>query len=357
MPPGYHPIKKNASTVPAYSTTRSPGWKAKFAQTQANADRLRNRTVVTGRHAAPRKIGGGDPVFGFLHAAAKAVAPSFTHPIREAKKELHVAKKTYEKLNSASGWYLHQLKVSNTPERFLSDKEYQQRYGRKRGAPIDLRTAKPDILSVDRFGIGRILEAGQSFLDAAEPLAKTRARVRSSSVGVHDMSKVPNPGYHGDKGWPTRFPWIVNKKTGHVYVGDLGESHSDVVAKVHGLGGRGRNDWPDIHRTLHEQYHGGFLSHRDDVGNLELEWGPWSGLQPPANTAPTERLLEMMFGESHGSPYELKHFKNTRITQEQPHLTEQGDEAWLHDLYNEEMIAKQVKRLKAARMKHGYRRH
>lgn len=349
MPPGYHPIKKNASTVPAYSTTRSPGWKAKFAQTQANADRLRNRTVVTGRHAAPRKIGGGDPVFGFLHAAAKAVAPSFTHPIREAKKELHVAKKTYEKLNSAAGWELHQLKMNALPDHYLSDKEFKQKYGRGKRDPVNLRTAKPQILEVTPGGIGRLIQAGQSGFDIAEPIARTLGRVRPSK-GVN-VVHGPDMGYVGDRGWPTRFPWIVDKKTGEVYVGKLGDSHRDVAARV--LNTTDRRVLGDALHPSTGRYHGGFMSAKDEVGNLEMEWGPFSGIEPPANTGPSERLLEMMFGKSHMSPYKDEHFLKLR----QNELTQQGDDNWLHELYNEEMLAKQVKRLKAARMKHGYRRH
>lgn len=318
MPPGYHQIKKNASKVPAYSTTPP-------------------KRIITGRHSKPRKVG-GDPVFGFLQSAAKAtykaVKPSFTDPIGEAKRELHVAKKTYGKLNSAAGWELHQIKEKLTPDR-------------KPRKPRKLSDMELNELAVSPGGIGRILTVGQSGLDIAEPLARTLGRVRPGG-GVH-VVHGPDMGYVGDRGWPTRFPWIINKKSGEVYVGKLGDSHRDVLARHLGTTDRSQlgGNWGS--------WHGGFLSARDDVGNLEMEWGPFSGLAPPRNQEPSRRLLEMMFGKSHNSPYEERHFWHPEIRGTRQGVTQQSDDEFLRELYDEEMLAKQLKRLKAARMKHGYR--
>lgn len=43
MPPGYRPIKPNASKVPAYSTKRKPGWQDAFGATQRRASALHDR--------------------------------------------------------------------------------------------------------------------------------------------------------------------------------------------------------------------------------------------------------------------------------------------------------------------------
>lgn len=361
MPPGYHPIKKNASKVPAYSTTRVPGWKRQFAATQRRADALQHRTgpvyedgsFRVGRaqtfdaetqRVRPTSFGkkgrSGDPVLNFLHSAAKAtVRGDVVDWMKDDWKNTYkIAKATYDKLNSATGWELHQVKENITPKRG------------KQGKPVALSKLPRNQLMVEPPGIGRMVAVGQSAMDIIEPLTTTLGRIRPGG-GVH-VVHGPDMGYLGDKGWATRFPWIVNKKTGEVYVGKIGDSHRDVLARV-----LNTTDRRVLGEKLHPNtgdYHGGFLSGRGDVGNLEMEWGAFSGNQPPANTEPSRRLLEMMFGKSHGSPYKEEHFWHPEVRGTKQGVTQQGADDFLNTLRDEEYWTRQVEQVKTKRMKHGY---
>jgi len=288
--------------------------------------------VTTGRSSKPRKVGTGDPVFGFLVHAAKAIKDEVVHPGRATR----VAKRT--------GKEMFIQPFTETYDFFKPDIK----------AGLDYAMSTPEgagAAALAPVGIKRLLKAGHSAIDTAEPVGKTLERVRHDpKAGVH-VVHGPNMGYVGDKGFPDRFPWVTDIKTGHVYVGKIGDSHSDVLARV-----LNTTDRKVLRHAMEHRFRNGFHATPGNGGFVDLEWGAYARRKPPKNLDPSHRLMEMMFGKSHNSPYELKHFWNPDVREELGGgLTHQTDEGFLEDLMSE-FNRKEVTRLKAARMKHGYGR-
>lgn len=306
MPPGYHPIKPNASKVPAYTTKLGTKSKQKFAATQREAKALHDRVgpveedksfrvkggkvfdaetkrvrpvagprmVITGRHSKPRKVGGGDPVLGFLKGAADAVASTTTH----------YGKAVYNAYANPSGG----------------------RWGNRQRVSPKLQN-RPVLLDELSSGmIGDILQAGRFFFKPP-PGWDIQEAVRGipKNYGKGDpWGHYPNLPKHLPEAAPPnmargvggRVPWLVHGRTGRIGVGNFGESHAEVGAKLKARGIEIQRKHPGDYMPNPETWFEGWLHPVHGQGQapqyaMHLSTQGLSDFVPPQNSNQLRALI------------------------------------------------------------------
>jgi len=211
----------------------------------------KKKMVVTGRHSTPREV--KDPVTGFLHSATSFVK-DLAHDVGEIEHKHNVNTKKQFASDTKHitggdvvGWMKKDWK--NTWDTAKGVYHAVDKYGDERQEavlhPHKYQAKHPNEkqqLELTPGLLGTILQTGKFFFKPGEEysLEKALGSVSKNYGGKDPFRRLPNVAKHlpekPPEGFPAgvggRIPFLVHQGTGKVAVGNFGESHGEIGAKL-----------------------------------------------------------------------------------------------------------------------------
>ena len=188
------------------------------AATKVTPGKKKNLKHYGGKGNVVTKTGRDDPVIGFLKSAAKFVAEDTARvvrdPIGETKKDLGT-------------WAAGAKIIAKKADAYGKDRQeailHPRRWAEKHPGQQSLDVSPGVLSAIVRAGGASILKPGRL------PLKDLTERLPEKHGGpLSRAARTPSNRALGDVNVPGRIPWLVERETGRVHVGPVGENHARI---------------------------------------------------------------------------------------------------------------------------------